>query len=270
MKRTAVAVGLALACLWSLAPFLWQLVTSLKPVSELERVPPILPSSVTLAHYEAIFAAQPFGHLMLNSLVVAGGTTLVALALGSLAAFALVRLHPPGRTTLLASAIALSMLPPIATVSPLFLMINAAGLRDTLLALVVVYSGFTLPLAIWLMAQFFRSVPAEIYIAARVDGCTAAGAFRKVMLPLAVPGLVATGLLVFIFAWNEFLFAMSLTSSVEARTIPVGIALFPGIHDVPWGEIAAGSVVATLPVVALAIAFQRRVLEGLTAGAVKG
>jgi multiple sugar transport system permease protein len=270
MKSVLVGIGLALACGWSLAPFVWQVVTSVKPASELERLPPILPSSVSFDHYDAIFATQPFARLMLNSVLVASGTTLVALALGSLAAFALVRLQPPGRATMLASTIALSMLPPIATVSPLFLMINAAGLRDTLAALVLVYSGFTLPLAIWLMAQFFRSVPAEIYIAARVDGCSAAGAFRKVMLPLAVPGLVATGLLVFIFAWNEFLFAMSLTSSVAARTMPVGIALFPGVHDVPWGEIAAGSVVATLPVVALAIAFQRRVLEGLTAGAVKG
>jgi multiple sugar transport system permease protein len=120
------------------------------------------------------------------------------------------------------------------------------------------------------MTQFFRGVPDEIYIAARVDGCSALGAFVRVMLPLAVPGLVATGLLVFIFAWNEFLFALTLTSSIASRTVPVGIALFPGIHEVPWGEIAAGSVVVTAPVVVLAIVFQRRVLEGLTAGAVKG
>jgi multiple sugar transport system permease protein len=270
VRRAGIAAGLALACLWSLAPFAWQLVTSLRPQAEQGRLPPLLPSQLSFEHYAAIFATQPFGRLLANSLLVAGATTLVALALGSLAAFALVRLKPRGRGAMLAGAVALSMLPPIATLSPLFFMVNAAGLRDTLGALVVVYSGFALPLAIWLMAQFFRGVPEEIYVAARVDGCSAIGAFRKVMLPLAVPGLVATGLLVFILAWNEFLFAMSLTSSVAARTVPVGIALFPGIHDVPWGEIAAGSIVATLPVVALAIAFQRRVLEGLTAGAVKG
>jgi multiple sugar transport system permease protein len=166
--------------------------------------------------------------------------------------------------------IALSMLPPIATVSPLFLMVNAAGLRDTLFALVAVYTGFALPLAVWLMTQFFRGIPDEIYIAARVDGCSATGAFVRVMLPLALPGLVATGLLVFVFAWNEFLYALTLTSSVAARTVPVGIALFPGLHEVPWGEIAAGSVAVTLPVVALAVVFQRRILDGLTAGAVKG
>jgi multiple sugar transport system permease protein len=162
------------------------------------------------------------------------------------------------------------MLPPIATVSPLFLIANAAGLHDTLLALVLVYAGFSLPLAVWLMTQFFRGVPDELYIAARVDGCSALGAFVRVMLPLAVPGLVATGLLVFIFAWNEFLYALTLTASASARTVPVGIALFPGIHEVPWGEIAAGSVIATAPVIVAAVLFQRRILEGLTAGAVKG
>jgi multiple sugar transport system permease protein len=155
-------------------------------------------------------------------------------------------------------------------VSPLFVIANAAGLHDTLFALVLVYAGFSLPLAVWLMTQFFRGVPDELYIAARVDGCSALGAFVRVMLPLAVPGLLATGLLVFIFAWNEFLYALTLTSSDASRTIPVGIALFPGIHEVPWGEIAAGSIIATLPVVAAAIFFQRQVLEGLTAGAVKG
>jgi multiple sugar transport system permease protein len=120
------------------------------------------------------------------------------------------------------------------------------------------------------MTQFFRGIPDELYVAARVDGCSAFGALRKVMLPLAAPGLAATALVTFIFAWNEFLYALSLTSSTAARTVPVAIALFPGLHEVPWGEIAAGSIVATLPVVALAVLFQRRVLEGLTSGALKG
>jgi multiple sugar transport system permease protein len=270
VKRSLVWLALAAACIWSLAPFAWQVVTSLKPQADLERLPPFLPSAVTGAHYEAIFAGHPFARLLLNSAVVAAGTTLLALALGSLAGFALAKLRPPRRAGVLAAVVAMSMLPPIATVSPLFLMIGAAGLRDTLAGLVLVYTAFALPLAVWLMTQFFRSIPDDLYVAARVDGCSAAGAFWKVMLPLAVPGLTATGLLVFIFAWNEFMYALSLTSSIAARTVPVGIALFPGLHEVPWGEIAAGSVVATAPVVALAIVFQRRVLEGLTAGAVKG
>ncbi|MGE5795024.1 MAG: carbohydrate ABC transporter permease [Bacteroidota bacterium] len=270
MKRLGLWAGLAAVIAWSLAPFVWQLLTSLKPIAELEALPPLLPGSPTLEHYRAILAGEPFGRLMLNSLVAAAGATALALVLGSLAGFALAKLRPPGRAATLAAVVTLSMLPPIATVSPLFLMVSAAGLHDTLIALVLVYAGFALPLAVWLMAQFFRGVPDELYIAARVDGCSALGAFVKVMLPLATPGLVATGLLVFIFAWNEFLFALSLTASTAARTVPVGIALFPGLHEVPWGEIAAGSVLATAPVVLLAIAFQRRVLDGLTAGAVKG
>lgn len=270
MKRAGIALAIAAACLWSLAPFLWQLSTSLTPQAQLESLEPRLPSVLTLTHYRAIFAGHPFPRLLANSAIVAAGTTLAAVTLGSLAGFALAKLRPRGRVGILASIVALSMLPPIATVSPLFVLVNALGLRDTLGGLVLVYTGFALPLAVWLMTQFFRSVPDDLYIAARVDGCTAFGAFRKVMLPLATPGLVATALLVFVFAWNEFLYALSLTSSIAARTVPVGIALFPGLHEVPWGEIAAGSVVATLPVVLLAVAFQRRVLEGLTAGAVKG
>lgn len=270
MRRIGTWIALAVVVLWSVAPFAWQLVTSLKPFAELETLPPLLPSVPTLEHYHAILAGQPFGRMIVNSVVAASGATLLALGLGSLAGFALAKLRPPGRAATLAAVVTLSMLPPIATVSPLFLIANAAGLHDTLVALVLVYAGFALPLAVWLMTQFFRGVPDELYIAARVDGCSAIGAFVRVMLPLAVPGLVATGLLVFIFAWNEFLYALSLTASTASRTVPVAIALFPGIHEVPWGEIAAGSVIATAPVVLLAIAFQRRVLEGLTAGAVKG
>lgn len=269
MNRWGVHLGLLAACAWALAPFVWQTITSLSPQSDLERGA-LLPAAFTLGHYAAIFSGHPFARLMLNSAIAAAGTTLAALAIGSLAGFALTKLRPPGRAAMLAGVVTLSMLPPIATVTPLFLAANATGLRDTLAGLIVVYTGFALPLTVWLMTQFFRGVPDELYIAARVDGCSAFGAFVRVMLPLAVPGLVATGVLVFIFAWNEFLYALTLTSSTAARTVPVGIALFPGLHEVPWGEIAAGSVAVTLPVVALAIVFQRRVLEGLTAGAVKG
>lgn len=270
MKRAFAWLGLALALAWSLAPFAWQVATSLKPFAALDAPVPLLPAEPTLEHYRAVVATTPFGRLMLNSFVAASGAAVIALTLGSLAGFALARLRTRARALTLAVVVALSMLPPIATVSPLFLFANALGIHDTLLALVLVYAGFTLPLAVWLMTQFFRGVPDELYIAARVDGCSAPQAFLRVMLPLAVPGLVATGLLVFIFAWNEFLFALTLTASEASRTVPVGIALFPGIHEVPWGEIAAGSVIATAPVVVLAVLFQRRVLDGLTAGAVKG
>jgi len=270
VKRIAFWLGLCAACAWSLAPLVWQLLTSLKTQAEVETLPPLLPTAVTAQHYYAIFAGYPFARVLANSAMVAAGTTLLAVSLGSLAGFALAKLRPPGRAGVLAAVVVLSMLPPIATVSPLFVIVNSLGLRDTLSALILVYTGFALPLAVWLMTQFFRGIPDELYVAARVDGCSALGAFRRVMLPVSAPGLAATALVTFIFAWNEFLYALSLTSSTAARTVPVAIALFPGLHEIPWGEIAAGSVVATLPVVALAVLFQRRVLEGLTSGALKG
>ncbi len=207
---------------------------------------------------------------MANSAVVAAGTTLLALGAGAAAAFALSILRIRHRSLILTVAVAVSMFPPIATVSPLFLLLSGLGLRDTLLALVVTYTTFCLPLAVWLLANFFDALPREVYVAARVDGCTAFGALWRVVLPLAAPGLVAAGLVVFVFSWNEFMFALAFTATEAARTVPVGIALFPGLHEIPYGEIAAASVVVTLPVVALAFAFQRRLVDGLTAGAVKG
>ena len=162
------------------------------------------------------------------------------------------------------------MFPPIATVSPLYLILRACGLRDTPLGLVLPYTTFALPLALWVLTGFFREIPDELYRAARVDGCTPFQAFRKVMLPLAAPGLATTAILVFIFSWNEFLYALTFTSSPEHRTVPVAISLFAGEHKEPWGEIAAASVIATLPLVILTLVFQRRIVAGLTQGAVKG
>lgn len=263
-------MGLILVAVWSLAPFAWLLITSVKPTPELTQLPPLLPSAATGAHYLAVFTGHPFLRIIANSAVVAAASTLLALAIGATAAFALARLRVRHAPLILVAVLAVSMFPPIATVSPLFLAINAVGLRDTLMALIVTYTTFALPLAIWLLTNFFRQVPVEIYLAARVDGCSAFQAFTRVILPLSAPGLIAAALLVFIFCWNEFLYALSFTSSPAARTIPVGIALFPGLHVVPWGEIAAASIVVTLPLVVLAFAFQRRIIEGLTAGAVKG
>ena len=262
--------GLILLAAYCLAPFLWQVATSLKPAAELTALPPLLPTRPTFEHYGAIFSGHPVARLIFNSTVVAAGTTLLALALGALAAYAASVLRMRGRGAILGVVLAVSMFPPIATVSPLFLLLSALGLRDTLASLVLTYSTFSLPLAVWLLASFFDALPRELYVAARVDGCTSFGALWRVVLPLAAPGILAAALLVFIFAWNEFLFALAFTATEASRTLPVGIALFPGLHEVPYGEIAAASVVATLPVVALAFAFQRRIVEGLTAGAVKG
>jgi multiple sugar transport system permease protein len=270
VKRLGFYAGLLLVAGYCLAPVLWQLATSLRPTPELTLLPPLLPSRPTTDHYAAVFAGHPIGRIILNSIIVAAGTTFVALAIGSAAAFALAKLRVRGQAVILGAMLATSMFPPIATVSPLYIVINALGLRDTLTALVVVYASFALPLAVWVLTNFMRQIPDELYAAARVDGASPLQAFYRVMLPLAAPGLVATGLLVFILSWNEFLYALTFTATTRSRTIPVGIALFPGLHEIPWGEIAAASLIVTLPIMLLVLLFQRRIIEGLTAGAVKG
>lgn len=270
MKKAGFPILLLVVALYCTGPVLWQAATSLKPDPELTRLPPVFPEHPTHAHYISIFTGHPFLRVILNSAVVAGATTALAVVLGSLAAFALAKLKVRYTGLILGFVLSVSMFPPIATVSPLYLIIRALGLRDTWWALIVTYTTFSLPLSIWILTNFFRSIPDEIYLASRVDGCTPLQSFTRVMLPLAAPGIFTTALLVFIFSWNEFLFALTFTSTTASRTIPVAIALFPGLHEVPWGDIAAASIVVISPLVVLVFAFQRRIIEGLTAGAVKG
>jgi multiple sugar transport system permease protein len=261
MKR---ALALAPLLAFFLGPLLWQLLTSFWPEAELTRP---LPGSLTAANYAGLGAT--FARSVANSLLVAAGTTALCLAAAAPAAFAIAKLRFPGRSWLLGGALAISMFPPIATVSPLYLMLRATGLRDTLPGLVLPYSTFALPLALWLLTTFFRQLPDELYRAARVDGCTAWQSFVHVFLPLSAPALATAGILVFIFSWNELLYALSFISTPARRTVPVAIALFAGEHVEPWGQIAAASVLATLPLAALVFFFQRRIVAGLTAGAVK-
>jgi multiple sugar transport system permease protein len=266
----AGAIGVLAVLAFCLGPLLWQLLTSVKPPAELTRLPPLLPQEPTAENYRLVFAPErAFARILMNSFIVAGTTTLICLLVGSSAAFALAKLQFRGKRLLLLSALAISMFPPIATVSPLYLIVRALGLRDNLVGLILVYTTFSLPLTLWILTNFFRDVPDELYKAARIDGCTPIGAFRHVMLPLAMPGIATTGILVFIFAWNEFLYALTFTATEKSRTVPVAIALFAGIHEVPWGEIAAASTVVILPLLVLVVLFQRRIVAGLTAGAVK-
>jgi len=268
MKRAGLAFAAVAAVTFCVGPFVWQVITSLKTEEELTSLG--LPTIVTLQNYVGAFTGRPFGQVILNSALVAGITTLFCLTVGASAAFALAKLTFPGRRLLLGMALIVSMFPPIATVSPLYLIIRAVGLRDQLAGLILPYTTFALPLTLWTLTGFFRDIPDELLRAARIDGCTTFEAFRKVMLPLAVPGLATTGILVFIFAWNEFLYALTFTSSPDKRTIPVAISLFAGEHKEPWGEIAAASVIATLPLIIVTLIFQRKIVSGLTAGAVKG
>jgi multiple sugar transport system permease protein len=263
-------VLLTLVAAFCLGPIAWQAITSIKPDADVTRLPPLLPEAPTLSHYEAVIAESALGHALVNSAAVAAGATTLAVGLGGLCAFAMARLPLGGKAAILGVVLAISMFPPIAVISPLYLLVRALGLRDTLTALVLTHATYALPLAIWLLTNFFRQIPVELYWAARVDGCTPGQAFRSVILPLARPGLAVAALLVFIFSWNEFMFALTLTASEASRTAPVAIALFPGLHEVPWGDMAAASLVVTMPVVLLSALFQRHTVAGLTAGSVKG
>jgi len=257
MKRAAVLV-------FFLGPLAWQVLTSFWPEPELTRA---LPQTLTVANYAGL--GSTFARAVVNSLLVAAGTTALCLAVGASAAFAVAKLDFRGRGLLFGGALAISMFPPIATVSPLYLMLRAAGLRDTLAGLILPYATFALPLTLWLLTSFFRDLPDELYRAARVDGCGPWQAFVRVFLPLSWPALATCAILVFIFSWNELLYALSFISTPSKRTIPVAIALFAGEHVEPWGQIAAASVVATVPLALLTLLFQRRIVAGLTAGAVK-
>jgi ABC-type glycerol-3-phosphate transport system permease component len=223
-----------------------------------------------LDHYRALFTERAFWLPIRNSLVVAGSTTLFCVTIGSLCAYALARLRFRGKALLLGVILAVSMFPQIAVVSPLFLLLRSVRLIDTYPGLVLPYLTFAMPLAVWLLVGYFRQLPAELEEAAMVDGASRLRAFREVIVPLALPGLAATAILTFVYSWNEFLFALSFTLGPERQTVPVAIALFRGQYQVPWGQVLAAAIVATAPVAVLVLAFQRRIVQGLTAGAVKG
>src|SRR5580765_15379 len=267
--RTLADVAVVLALAAYAIPFFWQLLTSFKPEAELLRVPPLLPSRLTLAHYQVVISQSLIPRALGNSLGIATLTTLVSLAAGVPAAYAVARLPLPGKRLLLLAIVASTAFPQIATVSPLYLLMRALELRDTWAGLVLVHASFALPLTIWLLAGFVREIPIEAEEAASVDGAGLVAMLRWVLLPLLAPGLASTALLTFLFSWNEFLFAYTFTVSEASRTIPVALALFPGVFEVPWGDIAAASMLASLPPVVIVIALQRFLVQGLVAGAVK-
>lgn len=267
MSSRAAWAAAAAYLAFFLLPFGWLVLTSLWPDAELARA---LPSRLTLENWAAALRGGGLARAVANSLAVGAATTAVALALAAPAAFAVATLEFRGRRLLLGAALAISMFPPIATASPLYVGLRAIGLLDTLPGLVVPYTSFSLPLALWLLTSTFRALPAELYRAARVDGCTPFAAFRRVLLPLAAPGLATSALLVFAFAWNELLYAITFISTPARRTVPMALALFGGEFRDPFVVLAAASTLATVPVVLVAVLFQRRVVAGLTAGAVKG
>ncbi|HEX4766453.1 MAG TPA: carbohydrate ABC transporter permease [Lichenihabitans sp.] len=270
LQRAGLYGLAAIITVYSLFPFYYAIVSSTKTGSALFRAD-LLPR-LNLGNYAAVLSQGVFLRNILNSVVVAVAVVAVSLFIGLTASYALGRVTFRGRKLLLLSILGISMFPQVAVLSGLFELIRALGLYDSLPGLMLAYLIFTLPFTVWVLTTFMRDLPKELEEAAIMDGATPWVIVRKVFMPLLWPALVTTGLLAFIGAWNEFLYALTFTLSPEKRTVPVAIALLSGSSqfELPWGPIMAASVVVTVPVVGLVLIFQRRIVSGLTAGAVKG
>jgi trehalose/maltose transport system permease protein len=269
--RSFFYVLVAAIIVYTVFPFYWAVISSLKSGQQLFGTD-LVPPSPTLDNYVSVFREQPFLTNIVNSLIVAGSTVLICLLLSVSAAYALGRVRFRGRSTILMLTLAVSMFPQVAVLTGLFELVRWAGLYNSLGSLILSYMIFTLPFSVWVLTTFIRELPRELEEAAIVDGAKPWQILVRVFLPLLGPALATTGLLAFIAAWNEFLFALTFTLTNEVRTVPVAIALISGAtqFDIPWGNIMAASVVVTVPLIVLVMIFQRRIVSGLTAGAVKG
>jgi multiple sugar transport system permease protein len=275
MKTRRSSAGWAIACvfivLYALFPVLWILSLSFKTGDDINNGK-FLPSNWSWDNYDTVFDTSLFTSALRNSIGVSAISTIVSVFLATLAAYAIARLNFRGKRLILSLALAIAIFPTVALISPLFDMWRSLGLYDTWLGLILPYLSFTLPLSIWVLSAFFREIPWEMEQAAQVDGATAWQAFRKVIVPLAAPGVFTAAIITFFFAWNDFAFGISLTASERARTVPAALAFFTGesFFQQPTAAIAAASVVVTIPVIALVLVFQRKIVAGLTSGAVKG
>lgn len=274
MKRQGIVSGIVVVmfCAVAIAPLAWHGLSSLKSPAEISRIPPdILPDSPTLSNYDELFLRRPFARYFLNSLVIATLATALCLAAGSLAAYWLIHLPVSVRSTLTGGLLVLGFFPPIVFLFPLYEVVQKLGMMNHAWALIVCYAGLNLPLTVWLLAGYLQKIPRELEEAAAIDGMTEFQTFRLVFLPLAAPAIATTGILVFIFCWNEFMFALTFMNLDTARTVTVGTATLSGAfaYQIPWGLLAAGVVVTALPLIVLVVLFQRRIVEGLTAGSLK-
>ncbi|MEC4674932.1 MAG: carbohydrate ABC transporter permease [Nitrospirota bacterium] len=268
--RLLLVLSITLAVIGSLVPFLWFVLTSFKSQIQVEAIPPTWWPDGSIGFYLSALVDHQLVDYMINSVIVAGSTTLLSLIIAIPAAYALARIRMAGKTWILGGLLSLSMFPQIVIAGPVWQILERVGGLNTHWGLVLPYITLTLPLAIWILATFFKELPLELEEAARVDGCTTWQALHKVMMPLAAPGIFTAAILTFIYAWNEFFFALLILTDPAQQTLPVGIALFQGEFTMPWGEIAAASVLATIPLIVLVLAFQRGIISGLSAGAIKG
>ena len=260
-----------LVLIYALTPVLWILSLSLKSTATVKDGK-FIPEEITFENYRAIFSGNAFSSALINSIGVGLITTFIAVVIGGMAAYAIARLDFPGKRLLIGVALLIAMFPHISLVTPIFNIERHIGLFDTWLGLIIPYITFALPLAIYTLSAFFREIPWDLEKAAKMDGATPLQAFTKVIAPLAAPGIVTAAILVFIFAWNDLLLALSLTATERAITAPVAIANFTGSSqfEEPTGSIAAGAMVITIPIIIFVLIFQRRIVAGLTSGAVKG
>ncbi len=270
-RATRWTVVNILVVLYALFPVLWILSLSLKPSSSVKDGK-LIPSQITFDNYKGIFQGGIFTSALINSIGIGLITTVIAVVVGGMAAYAVARLAFPGKRLLIGVALLIAMFPQISLVTPMFNLWRTIGLFNTWPGLIIPYITFALPLAIYTLSAFFREIPWDLEKAAKMDGATPAQAFRKVIAPLAAPGIVTAAILVFIFAWNDLLLALSLTATQRAITAPVAIANFTGSSqfEEPTGSIAAGAMVITIPIIIFVLIFQRRIVAGLTSGAVKG
>ncbi len=277
--KVLLYLAMVLVAIAIFAPFYWLIISSVSTMSELLCTPPHwIPKHPTFDNYLNIFfpktgvakAAKIFMYTVRNSLIIAGGVTVISLILGSLAAYAFVRLVFPMRKQILISILATRMLPAISTMIPLYIIVTKFNLIDTKIFLIILYFTFTIPYVIWIMTGFFRIIPSELEDAARIDGCSRLGSFLRIILPLSTPGLIATTVIAFMLAWDEFFFALIFTNTPNAKTVPVAITEFAGRHLIDYGGMCTGGVLASIPPVLLALIFYRFIVRGLTAGAVKG
>jgi multiple sugar transport system permease protein len=271
-------LGMVIALIVVLAPFAWLLISSVaSPVDLLAKPLKWIPEHISFDRFVQLTVgsepndqAQGFRSALVNSTIIASSVTAVAMVVGTLAAYAFARLRFPGRGWLILAFMATYMLPPIALILPLYQIMGALGLRDTPIALIVVYSSFVTPFVIWIMRGYIASISPDLDDAARVDGCSRLGALVRVIVPISGPGLVSTALLAFLMAWDEFLYALILTSTNASKTLPVALNDFIGRYGLDFGLLATGGVIAALPPVLIAFVFQRYIVAGLTTGGVKG
>ncbi len=270
MKRWKI-LPILLLILWSVFPLYWAVLSSLKSGAALFETD-LWVWPLHIANYMSVFQQQPFGRNILNSVIVAAASVLLSMLVGLTASYALARFQFKGRRALLIAVLAISMFPQIAVLAGLFEVIRALGLYNNWWGLTLSYMIFTLPFTIWVLTSFMREIPKSLEEAALMDGATRLTILFRIFVPILTPSMVTTGLLAFIAAWNEFLFALTFTLSDKARTVPVAISQMSGAsqHELPWGNIMAASVIVTIPLIILVLIFQRRIVSGLTAGSVKG